>query len=102
MASISGSREPQARSSARLNFRLPRELKELIENAAAYSGQSLSDFAVSTLAKSARDIVEQERITRLSLRDAKRFMEIMDRSNAMPNRTLRAAAKSYAKRVREQ
>ena len=86
---------------ARLNFRLSEELKALIEIAAASSGQSVSDFAVSTLMKSAREIVEREHVTRLSLRDAKRFVEIMGRSDAKPNAALRSAAKSYVKRVRE-
>ncbi len=34
---------------ARLNFRLSADLKEVIEEAAASLGQSVSDFAVSTL-----------------------------------------------------
>ena len=39
---------------ARLNFRIPSELKEVIEEAAAALGQSVSDFSVSTLGKHAR------------------------------------------------
>ena len=35
---------------ARLNFRLPADLKQTIEEAAARLGQSVTDFAVSTLA----------------------------------------------------
>jgi len=43
------------KSDARLNFRLPEELKATIEKAAAQLGQSVSDFAVSTLVREARD-----------------------------------------------
>ena len=39
------------KSDARLNFRLPVELKATIERAAAQLGQSVSDFAVSTLVR---------------------------------------------------
>lgn len=43
-----------SRSDARLNFRLPNELKIVIEQAAGYLGQSVSEFAVSTLVRSDR------------------------------------------------
>jgi len=46
-----------AGSDARLNFRLSSELKETIEQAAAELGQSVSDFAVSTLVQSARKVL---------------------------------------------
>ena len=43
----------------RLNFRLPAELKETIEEAATHLGQSVTDFAVSTLVRNAREVIEQ-------------------------------------------
>jgi uncharacterized protein (DUF1778 family) len=36
------------KNDARLNFRLPNELKQVIEQAAAYLGQTVSEFAVYT------------------------------------------------------
>ena len=39
---------------ARLNFRLPADLKEVIEEAAASLGQSVSEFAVRTLVRQDR------------------------------------------------
>ena len=54
---------------ARLTFRLPTQLKETIEKAAVLTGQSVSGFAISTLARTARDVIEQESVTRLSNRD---------------------------------
>ena len=42
----------------RLNFRLPSNLKELIQEAAESLGQSVSDFAVSTLVQQARSVIE--------------------------------------------
>ncbi|MGD0518948.1 MAG: DUF1778 domain-containing protein [Thermoguttaceae bacterium] len=83
---------------ARLNFRLPAELKQTIEEAAARLGQSVSDFAVSTLVRSARDVIEQENVTCLSNRDRDVFISLLDKKNIRPNKALAAAAGKYKKR----
>jgi len=80
---------------ARLNFRLPTELKQTIEEAAAFTGQSVSDFAVSALAQSARSIIEQENLTRLSKTDRSIFLSLLDDKDARPNEALAAAARKY-------
>jgi uncharacterized protein (DUF1778 family) len=87
-----------ASNDARLNFRLPAELKQTIEEAAACLGQSVSNFAVSTLVRSARDVIEQENVTCLSNRDRDVFMSLMDKKNVRPNKDLAAAAGKYKKR----
>jgi uncharacterized protein (DUF1778 family) len=84
---------------ARLNFRLPAEVKTTIEEAAACLGQSVSDFAVSTLAQTARSIIEQRQVTRLSNRDRDTFMALLDNADARPNKALKAAAKRYKDRA---
>lgn len=83
------------RNDARLDFRLPAELKETIEQAAAHTGQSVSDFAVSTLVRTARRVLEEERVTRLSNRDRDIFLAMLDRTDAKPNAALAAAAQRY-------
>jgi uncharacterized protein (DUF1778 family) len=83
---------------ARLNFRLPAELKQTIEEAAARMGQSVSDFAVSTLVETARGVIEQENLTRLSKRDRAVFLSLLDDKDARPNQALAAAARKYKKR----
>jgi uncharacterized protein (DUF1778 family) len=85
-------------SDARLNFRLPAELKQTIEEAAARTGQTVSDFAVSTLVRTAREVIEQERITRLSNRDRDVFLSLLDDKEARPNRALTAAARKHKNR----
>jgi uncharacterized protein (DUF1778 family) len=80
---------------ARLNFRLPTELKQTIEEAAARVGQSVSDFAVSTLVRTARDVIEQGNVTRLSNRDRDIFTSLLDDKDARPNQALLAAAERY-------
>lgn len=84
-----------ASTDARLNFRLPAELKQTIEEAAARTGQSVSDFAVSTLVRTARDVIEQESVTRLSNRDRQVFVSLLDDKKARANDALTAAARKY-------
>ncbi len=81
---------------ARLDVRLPGPLKELIQQAADLSGQTVSDFVVSTLTEKARRMVQQERLTILSDRDRDRFLKMLD-ADIKPNSALRRAAKWYQK-----
>ena len=85
------------KSDARLDFRLNRQVKEVIEQAAAVSGQSVSDFAVSALYRTAKEVLEREQTTRLSNRDRDVFLAMLD-SDAKPNEALRRAAKRYKSR----
>jgi uncharacterized protein (DUF1778 family) len=84
---------------SRLNFRLPSDLKEVIEEAAASLGQSVSDFAVSTLVQQARSVIEQRNVTVLSNRDRDRFIDLLDDADARPNAALTRAAKRYKKHL---
>lgn len=88
-----------SRSVARLNVRLPADLKRTIEAAAARTGQSLSDFAVSSLAQSARQVLREQQTTELSERDRQRFAALLDDETAKPNAALRKAAKRSQKLV---
>jgi uncharacterized protein (DUF1778 family) len=81
---------------SRLDVRLSRQAKKLIQEAADLSGQSLTDFVVSTLSEKARRIVHQERLTVLSDRDRDLFLALLD-ADAKPNAELRKAAKWYSK-----
>lgn len=83
---------------ARLNFRLPNDLKEVIEEAATAMGQSVSDYAIATLVKSSQIVLQQSQTTVLSNRDRKIFVALLDDSNAKPSRALTEAAKRYKKR----
>lgn len=81
---------------ARLDVRLNSQLKELIQEAAELTGQSITDFAVSTLAEAARRIVYQNSMTVLSNRDRDAFMALLE-SDEAPNEALRKAAKRQRK-----
>jgi len=83
---------------SRLNFRLPSELKDVIEEAATAMGQSVSDYAIATLVKNSQAILQQSQSTTLSAKERRAFMALLDETEAKPNRALSAAAKRYKKR----
>jgi uncharacterized protein (DUF1778 family) len=88
-----------AKSDARINFRLSSDLKRTIEDAAAQVGQSISDFAISTLVQTARRILDEQQVTRLSKRDQRIFADMLDDTSSKPNAALVKAAKRYKKQV---
>ena len=71
-----------ARNDARINVRLPSELKQTIEEAASALGQTVSEFAISTVVREARQVLHNAQITRLSNRDRDRFLEALDAADA--------------------
>ncbi|MEK7723542.1 MAG: DUF1778 domain-containing protein [Acidobacteriota bacterium] len=83
----------------RLDFRVSVESKAIIEQAASISGQTVSDFAVSTLVKSAQEVLSSHQQTRLSTKDFKLFLELLE-NNEEPNENLKKAAENHQKRVR--
>ena len=87
-------------SDARLNFRLKSDLKKIIEDAAAHTGQTVSDFAISTLVEASRRVLHDQEVTRLSERDRQLFAEMLDDRSTKPNEALAKAAKRYKKQVR--
>jgi uncharacterized protein (DUF1778 family) len=89
---------PATKADARINVRLPGELKRTIEEAAAALGQSVSEFAIGTVVQEARRVLREAEATRLSNRDRDRFLEALQSSDARPNANLRAAAKRYRQR----
>ena len=86
-----------ARNDARINVRLSSELKQTIEHAAAALGQTVSEFAVSTVVREARQVLHDAQITKLSNRDRDRFLKALDSADSRPNAALKAAARRYGK-----
>ena len=79
---------------ARLDFRLQREQKSLIERAASVHGQTVTQFAISTLVKTAHESIQQASLTKLSVSDRDVFLEMLD-SNVQPNAALKKATTRY-------
>jgi uncharacterized protein (DUF1778 family) len=80
-----------------ITFPLSAQHRELVEQAAALSGQALADFAASTLVEKAVLLLQTGSVRVLSERDALRFVELLD-ADAEPNEALRSAAERYRKR----
>lgn len=78
----------------RLDVRLTREKKELIEQAAAASGQTVTDFTVSTLCRRARKVLRDEQVLVLSDRDRDAFLAALE-NPPKPNRALLRAAQDW-------
>ena len=83
------------KSQERLNFRLPAEQKKAIEQGAAALGQSVSDFAVSTLYQRAQEVLRDREATIVSARDGAALLKLLDGKAPKPNTALRKAAARY-------
>lgn len=79
----------------RLDLRLPAELKELIEQAAALVGQNVSAFILGLAVPHAREVIRDAENITLSGQDRDRFLTALDDVNAEPNEALRRAAGKY-------
>jgi uncharacterized protein (DUF1778 family) len=84
---------------SRLTFQIAPDLKLTIERAAAQLGQSVNDFAISTLVETAQTVIGEESVTELSARDRDLFVSLLDDEEREPNAALKRAAQRYRKQV---
>lgn len=80
----------------RIDARLPRQQKKLIEQAADLAGLSVASFVVSSAIQHAQAVIAQHTRTTLSLANARRLSEILERDEPTPK--LLAAAKRHKAR----
>jgi uncharacterized protein (DUF1778 family) len=86
----------QSRKPERLEARLAREQKRLIERAAQIRGTSVTDFVLASAQKAAMETIED--FQRLRLRDEAREVFVSALLNPpAPNAPARAAARRYKK-----
>ena len=78
----------------RLNVRLATDQKDLIERAAASLGQTVSDFVISSLIRTAHETMQSHVATTISIRDQEAFLAMLD-DTSPPNEALRKAAARY-------
>ncbi len=78
----------------RISTRVPKSVRETLEEAAALSGATLNQFVVQAALKEAHAVLERERIIRLSRRDAEVFFKALENPPA-PNARLKKAAAAY-------
>ena len=80
-----------ATKTERWDVRLSAEHKELLEQAAAISGQSVTSFAISHLLEKAREIIDRHNRTVLTSLDQARFLEILTSDDEPAPALLKAA-----------
>ncbi len=86
-----------AERTERLDFRLTASNRKLIERAAILLGQPLTAFAVNVLVEQAEKVIAQDTHRKLSARDWKNFLEVLDDDTVTP--ALARAVKRYQKRT---
>ena len=79
----------------RLEVRVEPAHKQLIERAAALTGQVVSQFVVSSALKGAEEVLRQTEWTVLAARDREAFLEIID-SDEQPTSSLIHAFERHA------
>ena len=84
---------------ARLDVRLNAQAKEKIEQAAAVSHQTVTDFVVTSLLRASEEALQRHETIRLTQRDRDLFLAALD-ADAHPNRALRKAAEKFKRQYR--
>lgn len=79
---------------ARLDIRLNSKAKEKIEQAAAVSHQSITDFVVTSLLRASEEALERQKLIQLTNRDRDLFLAALE-TDVRPSRALRNAAERF-------
>jgi len=85
----------------RITARVPIQVRETLETAAGIVGATVNQFILQAALREAERIIEQERIIRLSARDAEAFLRALD-DPPPPNDELTAALEDYVTRRDDQ
>ena len=85
----------------RITARVPLQVQETLEMAAGMVGATVNQFIVQTALREAERIIEQERVIRLTARDAEAFLDALD-NPPPPNDKLMAALQDYSARRDDQ
>lgn len=78
----------------RISSRVPKPVRQTLEEAAALSGATLNQFVVQAALKEAHAVLERERFVRLSRRDAQAFFKALENPPS-PNARLKKAVAAY-------
>jgi uncharacterized protein (DUF1778 family) len=85
----------------RITARVPIQVQETLEMAASMVGATVNQFIVQTALREAERIIEQERVIRLSTRDAEAFLRAVDSPPSL-NDKLVATLQDYMARRNDQ
>ena len=74
----------------RITARVPKDLQARLEEAADLVGATVNQFMLQAALKEAGEVIERERVVRLSKRDTARLLELLE-NPPPPNARLRRA-----------
>ncbi|MBD2580632.1 DUF1778 domain-containing protein [Oscillatoria sp. FACHB-1406] len=83
---------------ARLEVRINREAKALVQKAADLEGRTLTDFVIAAVLAEARRAIEQHQTLKLSLEDSNAFVEAI-LNPPKPKVALKSAALRYKQTI---
>ena len=84
----------------RISTRVPKEVRDRLEEAADRTGATINQFVVQAALEKADQILERDRVTRLSARDAEWLLDMLDQPPRPPNAKLQRALDNYQKATR--
>lgn len=90
--------QTDATRDARLEARVPAAQKRLLQQAAALSGRTLSEFVVASAQEAARRVIAEHESILLSREEQARFVAAL-LDPPKPNARLKRAAKAYLQRT---
>jgi uncharacterized protein (DUF1778 family) len=85
-------RQAETDQKERLSIRLAGDHKELIEQAARISGQSISDFVKSVVLERSRTLIREASVISLTAKGWGELMTFIEDADDDPNEALRGAA----------
>lgn len=83
----------------RITARVPRRVRETLEQAAELLGATVNQFVVQTAFLEAQRVIERESVIRLSQKDARKVLALLDCAPG-PNKRLRDAVRKFKTTVR--
>ena len=87
--------EPRKRITARVSD----SVRMTLEQAAELSGATVNQFVVQTAYQEAQRLIERESVIRLSLKDARKVLSLLD-NPPKPNKRMKDAVKAFKGSVR--
>lgn len=81
----------------RLEARIPRNMKLLIQRAAEIEGRTVSDFLISSAVSNAKNVIRENTILELSSRDQKAFAEALLNPPESNDKLLKAVRRHSAR-----
>lgn len=90
----SSSRPYTSEKAERLEARLSRAQKELIQHAADLLGRSLTDFVISSIQEKAKKVIREHEVITLTAKESKDFVNSLI-NPPLPNAALKKAAQRY-------